>query len=331
MEHPHDHHAGPLAVLICGTFYTNKSSPMYALKRDNPFEVNQVLEKSPMETWLRLKRTPGAVHMFSCTDEPLQSASFPWTAQWTFSSESQFARIYDCLQRIEPDLTKPRHSAYLRLRPDSVVLGSLPNPLLPDPSAIYTRWRVYNFTTSRFTQMRDSMECGVCDQFCECAQRKYGQVLFHTNGNCTPQGVPTDRVFLFGRQALLPVLRALLNYSSPGFNHPARFWHAPGRCVDVGRMVETGFGRVLEDQAVPILQLPFRTTLSREIQPETPAWASLACMLTWGDAPVPCSQPCRDASSISENKSVPWMQGDWMPHGRGGTSPTGGCNPVNKK
>ena len=118
----HEHHGGPLAVLICGTFNTNLSAPQYEFKRDNPFDVNQVLGRSPLETWARLKRTPGIVHMFSCTDKPIQSASFPWSGQWTFSSESQFERIYHCLKRIEPDLTKPRHSAYLRLRPDAVVL-----------------------------------------------------------------------------------------------------------------------------------------------------------------------------------------------------------------
>ena len=130
---PREHHGGPLAVLICGTFNTNLSTPQYEFKRDNPFDVNQVLGRSPLETWARLKRTPGVVHMFSCTDKPMQSASFPWSGQWTFSSESQFERIYHCLKRIEPDLTKPRHSAYLRLRPDAVVLGSLllvRNPLL---------------------------------------------------------------------------------------------------------------------------------------------------------------------------------------------------------
>ena len=239
---------------------------------------NPVVGHTPVQSWpllAPLNHHHGrALRIFACTDAPLPPGPVPLAGQWVFDSPSQFSRLLACLELVEPDLARPRHSAYLRLRPDSLVLGRLPPSLLrePEPDAVYVRWRVYSNAHVKQTQLRDSMECGMCDQWCECAQRKYGQVLFHTNGSC---GVPTDKVFLFGPNALLPMARALRNYSLPDASHPARSPETHSdHCVDAGRMVETGFGRVLEDEGLRLLPLPLRITLNRELQSDVPSWRS---------------------------------------------------------
>ena len=145
-----------------------------------------------------------------------------------------------------------------------------------------------------------------------------GQVLFHTNGSDC--GVPTDRTFFFGRNALQQVIRALRNYSAPD-NHPARSPEIQNdHCVHIGRMVETGFGRVLEDEGLRLLSLPFRHALQRELQLDTPSWRSVACMLAWGDKPISCNEPCYGPSWRDNRTSVGFMTGQWR-----------GCNPVNKR
>ena len=310
------HHV--LAVLVCGTVGR-------AGKHEDPLQVNPALQRSPMQTWHSLARnTRGSVRIFSCTNAPLAGLlPVALAGQWVFESQSQFARLLTCLQHVEPDLARPRHTAYLRLRPDSLVLGELPTPLLREPAqdAVYARWRYYDNAHVR-GQLRDAMDCGTCDQWCECAQRKYGQVLFKTNrSDC---GTLTDRVFLFGGGALPPLLRALRNYSNPDADHPSR---SPllqsDRCVQAGRMVETGFGRVLEDEGLRLLPLPFRHVLSRELQPDTPSWESKACMLAWGDEPVRCDQPCHDPSWRGNRTHV--GPGPFL-----ASCPWRGCNPTNK-
>ena len=299
-----------LAVLASGLI-------LRANRLDDPLAANELIGRSPLQTWFELNRaTPAlAVRIFACTDKPLGTVTVPLAGQWVFESPNQFARLRSCLERVEPhEAHAPRHWAFLRLRPDSLVLGGLPPlPLhAPDGRAVYVRWRVHTGSPIAHSQLRDSMECGVCEQWCECAQRKYGQVLFKAAGDC---GVPTDRVFFFGRLALPSVMRALANYSAPDERHPAR---DPGvhsdHCVVAGRMIETGFGRVLEDHGLRLLPLPFRTALNRELQRDTPSWGSRACMLAWGDAPGACNASCA-GGGVGGRRSGRWD----------------GCNPVNKK
>ena len=226
---------GVLAVVVSGTVSRHVS------RHEDPLEVNPALQRSPMQTWHSLSRnTRGSVRIFSCTNAPLAGLlPVALAGQWVFESQSQFARLLTCLQFVEPDLARPRHTAYLRLRPDSLVLSELPTALLQEPAqdAVYARWRYYDIAHVR-GQLRDAMNCGVCDKGCECAQRKCGQVLFKTN-NHSDCGTPTDRVFLFGGGALPPLLRALRNYSNPDTDHPSRspLLHETGRCVYiVGRI-----------------------------------------------------------------------------------------------
>ena len=303
----------PLALVVSGTRTRTH-------RHEHPLEVNPVLGRSPAQSWGAVTTSHARVYL--CTDAPLRGrAPVALAGRWVFASQGQFARLLACLRRVEPNPFRPRHSAYLRLRPDSLLLGALPADLLRRPLApdvVYARWRVYDYGHVR-NQVRDAMECGVCDQWCECAQRKYGQVLFKTNGSDC--GVPTDRVFLFGSGALPSVVRALRNYSHPEADHPLRSpLSQPHRCVQAGRMIEVGFGRVLEDAGLRLLPLRLRHVLAHELQPDTPRWASKACMLDWGVAPVGCGRPCRDPTG-SLNRSRPGLlAGAWR-----------GCNPVDRQ
>ena len=297
----------PLALVVSGTITRTQ-------RHEDPLEVNPVLGRSPAQSWGAL-----GASVYLCTDAPLLGrAPVALAGQWGFASENQFARLLACLRRVEPNPFRPRHSAYLRLRPDSLLLGALPADLRPlAPDVVYARWRIYDYGHVR-AQVRDAMECGVCDQWCECAQRKYSQVLFKSNGSDC--GVPTDRVFLFGSGALPPLLRALRNYSNPGFDHPLRSPSSqPHRCAQAGRMVEVGFGRALEDVGLRLLPLPLRHVLAHELQPDTPSWASKACMLDWGAAPVGCSRPCRGPMGALNHSKLGLLAGEWR-----------GCNPVNR-
>ena len=302
----------PLALVVSGTLTRTH-------RHENPLEVNPVLGKSPAQSWRAVTASHARVYL--CTDTPLLGrAPITLTGQWVITSDNQFERLLVCLFLVDPDPLRPTHSAYLRLRPDSLLLGALPadlllRPLAPD--AVYARWRVYNVKHLR-AQVRDAMECGVCDQWCECAQRKYSQVLFKSNGSDC--GVPTDRVFLFGSGALPPLLRALRNYSTPDPDHPLRSpVSQPHRCAEAGRMIEVGFGRALEDVGLWLLPLPLRHVLAHELQPDTPIWASKACMLSWGAGPIRCSRPCRDPTGKGNDSWMGPLAGTWK-----------GCNPVNK-
>lgn len=301
----------PLALVVSGTLTRTH-------RHEHPLKTNPVLGQSPAQSWRAVVARDTRVYL--CTDAPLLGhVPIALAGQWTFASNNQFSRLLACLRRIEPNPLRPMHSAYLRLRPDSLVLAALPVALRQSlaPDAVYTRWRVYDYGHVR-EQVRDAMECGVCDQWCECAQRKYGQVLFKTNGgDC---GVPTDRVFLLGSSALPSLLRALRNYSNANADHPLRSpLPQTGRCVEVGRMIEVGFGRVLEDVGLRLLPLPFRHVLAHELQPDTPSWASKACMLTWGSAPIRCSRPCHDPTWMGPRSQLGALVGAWR-----------GCNPVKR-
>jgi|SaaInlV_125m_DNA_1040241.scaffolds.fasta_scaffold07926_3 hypothetical protein len=303
----------PLALVVSGTLTRTH-------RHENPLQVNPVLGKSPAHSW-RVVNTRNA-RVYLCTDAPLLGrAPVTLAGHWVFASHGQFARLLACLRRVEPNPLQPKHSAYLRLRPDSLVLGALPadlrlRPLAPD--ALYARWRAYDYVHVR-NQVRDAMECGVCDQWCECAQRKYGQVLLKTKGSDC--GVPTDRVFLFGSGALPSLLRALRDYSNPDPDHPLRSpVFQPHRCAQAGRMIEVGFGRVLEDAGLRLLPLPLRHVLAHELQPDTPNWASKACMLSWSAAPIGCGRSCHGPTSGAPNRSQPGvLVGAWR-----------GCNAVDR-
>jgi hypothetical protein len=302
----------PLALVVSGTLTR-------ARRHEHPLEVNAVLGKSPAQSWSVV--TVRDAHVYLCTDAPLlRRAPVTLAGNWVFASHGQFARLLACLRRVEPDPLRPMHSAYLRLRPDSLVLGALPADLRLRPlasDAVYARWRVYAHKHMR-NQVRDAVECGVCDQWCECAQRKYGQVLFKPNGSDC--GVPTDRVFLFGSDALPPLLRALRNYSTPGADHPLRSpLSQPHRCAEAGRMIEVGFGRALEDAGLRLLPLPLRHVLAHELQPHTPGWASKACMLDWGAAPVGCNHPCHGPTKTPTRSQPGVLVGAWR-----------GCNPADR-
>jgi hypothetical protein len=56
------------------------------------------------------------------------------------AAKGQFHRFYLCIDQIEKAF--PLYfDAFLRLRTDTVVLGALPDVLLPDPTVLYTKWR----------------------------------------------------------------------------------------------------------------------------------------------------------------------------------------------
>ena len=296
-----------LAVVICG-------------QRRNASRTNSMLQQSPAETWLRLRQSSVAdVKLFSCTDEPLQDVRVPFSGQWVFPSISQFARLHVCLLRVEgahPGV----HDAFLRLRPDALVLGPLPDPLLPDPLAFYGKY--YHKSIGFANLTRDDVDCGICEQHCECLQRKFGQNLFRfSRQDCA---IVTDKVFLFGRKRLFAMLAVLHNFSEPSPSHPMRSPRTlPGLCVDVGRMVEVGFSRLIEMEQMPVRPLRFRTVLDNNLQRNTPGWASVACMMTWGAEPVSCRSPCGNASSwlaARGSATYPTLKG---PH-------NAGCNSVSR-
>ena len=272
---------------------------------------NPVIGMTAAATWAHhLQTRPGqtdrnakVVSFFLCVaapPDPLMMQPVRWSGSWTFRAQSQFERLLKCLQLIESDWPR-HHSAFLRLRPDALVFGPLPSPLLPDQHAFYGKYYHWSHRVESVT--RDEVDCGMCDQDCNCFQRKYGQVLYSfTRKNCA---VVTDRVFLFGRAALPRMLTVLSNLSNTT-EHPMRSRELmPHLCIDAGVMVETGFSRLLEVQRLDVLPLRFRTVLERSLQPDTPGWASVACIFTWGDDPVPCNAPCGNGSTWLAARGLP--------------------------
>lgn len=252
---------------------------------------NPVVGLSPLDLFRRLQRIqkPRAwtTRIFACVDRPLNASELMIAGAWSFAAVSQFDRLEKCLQHVGS-----HHHAYLRVRPDLLVLGALPSPLLlRDGSILYAKYRNYysQHITSGIT--RDEVVCGACEQSCECATRKYGS-RFHFLGHC---GVISDSVFLFGRK-LLPTMRNVLRaYSTASLDEtkaPRAPFDQPEHCAAAGNMVELGFQRLLDDANVTFRPLSLRTALTREMQPRTPSYRSVACILSWGAAPVPCSDAC---------------------------------------
>jgi hypothetical protein len=284
-----------LAVLISGQARLTKMSS--ARGHLAATLKNDVLKRSPAETWEQLKRGWRAARTFACTDHPLTEE--PWklsflTRGWVFEATSQFSRFRECLLRVEA--AHPHgHSAFLRIRPDFLVLAPLRQPVSLD--TFYGMYYYYPSGVGK-TLRRDQVSCGMCDQGCECAQRKYGQLLFAFKSATCSHPIVTDQAFLFGRMALPKLLRVLSNYSEPTPEHPARNISSDRHCIVAGRMVEAGFSRLLEDERIPVRPLSLRGVLERSLQRSTPGWSSAACMLTWPHAsPAPmCTQDCGNAS-----------------------------------
>ena len=284
-----------LAVVVSGTYV-------------EAGRANPVIHRSPASTWrLLLTGNHGRRSLFSCTAQPMVLDVVDFTQQWVFNASSQFARLRQCLLHIERRYPS-KHDAFLRLRPDALVLGPLPQPLLPEPDALYGK--IFYSSVSHVRLTRDQVDCGMCDQHCECLQRKYGQVLFHfARPGCH---LLTDKVFLFGRTVLDRMLAVLANFSEPVYTHAMRAKFLPNACIDAGVMVETGFSRLLELHNVTVRPLGFRTVLERALQPTTPGWSSVACMFTWNHTRAPaCNQPCGNASDwLSERglPTYPWLR-----------------------
>ena len=298
-----------VAVLVSGLVGRSERDRQFDI-----FGVNPVLGHSPIQSWRMWLGKEAQI--YTCTDLPLPPTRV-LAGQFVFESASQFDRLRQCIERVEPDVLHARYTAYLRLRPDSMLLGPLPRNLLdrPDPHSVYVRWRMYN-PAHAMNQDRDSMECGSCEQWCECAQRKYGQVLFKATGDC---GTPTDKIFYFGNGALPAMMSSLENYSVPS-GHSARSpTEDAGHCVVAGRMVESGLGRVFEDHGLLLQPLPLRHALQRDLQPTTPQWASVSCVLTWTSARVPCTGPCTPANATAWRRPLA-LRGPWA-----------GCNPVDRQ
>ena len=318
------------------------------------FAPNPVLGLSPLQLYVRMRHSmpsPWRAELFLCAERPvsghpaLEHADF--AGVWAFNASSQFERLALCLQHVDRHHHRA-HDAFLRVRPDMLMLGPLPPSFFPadDPRAVLVKWNRYNPAFIRGDTLREHVICGACDQFCECAQRKYGQVLYHFSdrndslghdrsrgpGHC---GLMTDMIFGFGRALLPNVLKVLRFYSGVYDNAtawPRAPWNQPAHCVDAGRMTETGLQRLLDLENVTYVPLALRTALGRQLQPDTPSWASMACMLNWGAQPVRCSAPCEvDSYTTSGKYSSPAhalqlppfcpmaTKGQWA-----------GCNPVSK-
>mgnify|MGYP001290864382 CR=1 FL=1 len=255
---------------------------------------NELIRKSPIETWNILnegnivKKHPA--HFFACTDKLIISSLFK--KQWIYNSSSQFERTYHCLLKVEnafPD----QHRAFIKIRPDYIILSPLQEMI--STHVFYGKYYYYpgymGATTSSLT--RDQVICGMCDYKCECAQRKYGQILYKFKHDDCKWPIVTDQVFAFGRGLLHKMLNVLKNYSNPSTSHFSRNSISDKHCIKAGRMVEVGFSRLLEDKLVHVKPFSMRGIIERSLRNNTPVWASSSCMLTWGNSPAPlCNQSC---------------------------------------
>lgn len=258
---------------------------------------NGVLGVSPSSTWRRLlsrKRTFRTVRFFLCTSAAQTAVALTWLAgNWSFPAVSQFHRLLLCLQHVEEHWPK-RHAAFLRLRPDALVFGPLPRPLLPAGDGVLYG-QVYLAKAPLLQQlMRDEVRCGSCERSCLCELRKYGGGQWQAAAaHCA---VITDQTFLFARRLLPAIMHVLTNYSSAHYGHPARA-RSPQQglfpCLPAGALVEIGWSRLLEQASIPVAPLRLRTLLDRELQPTTPPWISRKCVSTWDERQaMPCAASC---------------------------------------
>lgn len=251
---------------------------------------NDVIGASPAETWSILHDRSKA-RFFACMDRPIEAPLL--TQQWAFDAPSQFARLRDCLLRVESSFPR-QHRAFLRIRPDFLAFAPFRQRI--EANAFLGKYYYYPGYLGRGTAIlfRDQVSCGMCDKMCECAQRKYGQILYKFASDTCRWPIVTDQVFAFGREVLPRMLAVLRNFSDPASTHPARSPSSEHHCIRAGRMVETGFSRLLEDHAISVGPLSLRGVLERALRADTPGWASVACMLTWANttsAPR-CSDDC---------------------------------------
>ena len=281
-----------LAVLVSG--------------RSVPLESNQIIGRTVASTWwhhLHLNRPSSVrtVRFFLCVAEQAPQLAFEdvqWSGNWTFASPSQFGRLLECLRLVE-EIWPQRHTAFLRLRPDSIVLGPLPDPLLPTRVALYGQVYLAKVGFKEANLLRDEVHCGMCERRCLCESRKYGTVnVRHAADHCA---VITDQVFMFPRRVLAGVRRVLANYTDSGPGHFARQRYPPverGFCIDEGHAVEVGWSRLLEVQGhIPVVPLRLRTTLNRHLQLTKPVWTSHQCIATWSsEQAMSCGGACVPAS-----------------------------------
>lgn len=339
-----------LAVMLSGELRNGASSLV---------QPNAVVGLSPLELYVRLQRTarwPTRAHLFACFNRPLnitpsvRSMLQPAFASiWAIDASSQFDRLLQCLLLVEARYPG-RHSAFLRARPDMLMLGALPSPLFADPLSMHVKYRNYNQQHVGQDLMRDHLVCGMCDQWCECATRKYGGLFHYSNeagalgtdrpGHC---GVITDTVFLFGRALLPRVRRVLRAYATASLDMsfpPRAPLNQPEHCASAGVMVELGLQRLFDDFNISYRPLALRTALARQLQPDTPSWGSVACQLAWDAPPVPCTTPCvpphsRVAAAVAFRRKWPGREAPgapWMaPHcPMKETGAWAGCNPKQK-
>ena len=307
-----------LAVLVSGQANLKRSTTTRAATFQN-----DVLQQSPAESWLHLKHGWRETRLFACTDQPLTDDPAGLkilSRHWIFNSSSQFSRLLECLQRVEA-VHPHEHHAFLRIRPDFLVLQPLRQPVALD--TFYGKFAYYPRDLGHALR-RDQVSCGACDLHCECLQRKYGQVLYAFRSPSCRHPVVTDQVFLFGQRVLPKLLRALRNFSNPTYGHPARTPTSARHCISAGRMLEIGFSRLLEDESIPVRPLSFRGVLERSLLRTTPGWGSLACMFAWPQASAPrCSEDCGNASTWMHKhglEEVPTLR----PAGKNG------CNTVSR-
>ena len=158
---------------------------------------NEVIRASPAETWSMINAGGDVVQrpkarFFACADRPIEAPIL--TQQWVFNASSQFARLHECLLRIEAAFPS-QHHAFLRIRPDFLVLAPLRQTI--EVNAFLGKYYYYPGYLGAATSLltRDQVSCGMCDNMCECAQRKYGQILYTFESDKCRWPIVTDQVF----------------------------------------------------------------------------------------------------------------------------------------
>ena len=168
-----------MAVIVSGLMGREGQDRQHDFLKPNP-----VLSLSPLQSWRVV--LGWSVRVFACVNQPLRAPlGLDLSGLLIFESASQFDRLLRCISWVEPDLDRPRHSHYLRLRPDSLLLGGPPQasrtPLTPCTCAgvhtapstsahsFATRWSaarassgvsVHSASTDRFySRLSETAEC----------------------------------------------------------------------------------------------------------------------------------------------------------------------------
>ena len=136
------------------------------------FSPNPVLGLSPLQLYVRMRHampSPWRAELFLCAERPvsghpaLEHADF--AGVWAFNASSQFERLALCLQHVDRHHHRA-HDAFLRVRPDMLMLGPLPPSFFPadDPRAVLVKWNRYNPAFIRGDTLREHVICGACDR-----------------------------------------------------------------------------------------------------------------------------------------------------------------------